>query len=79
MLAIDPLARSSMWEDLQAGRATEIDWLNGEVVGFAQSLGRSAPVNGRLVALVRAAEKGGRRDWNGEDLLAELQRSVRPE
>jgi 2-dehydropantoate 2-reductase len=79
MLAIDPLARSSMWEDLQAGRATEIDWLNGEVVGFAPSLGRSAPVNGRLVALVRAAEKGGRRDWNGEDLLAELQRSVRPE
>jgi 2-dehydropantoate 2-reductase len=72
MLAIDPLARSSMWEDLQAGRATEIDWLNGEVVRLAQSLGRAAPVNGRLVALVLEAEKGGRRDWKGEELLAQL-------
>jgi len=72
MLAIDPLARSSMWEDLQAGRATEIDWLNGEVVKLAASLGRTAPVNGRLVALVLEAEKGGRRDWKGEELLKEL-------
>ncbi len=72
MLAIDPLARSSMWEDLQAGRATEIDWLNGEVVRLAQSLGRDAPVNGRLVALVLEAEKGGRRDWKGPELLKEL-------
>jgi 2-dehydropantoate 2-reductase len=74
MLAIDPLARSSMWEDLQAGRATEIDYLNGEVVKLAASLNRSAPVNGRLVALVLEAEKGGRRDWKGEELLKELQR-----
>ena len=72
MLAIDPLARSSMWEDLQAGRATEIDYLNGEVVRLAQSLGRDAPVNGRLVALVLEAERGGRRDWTGPELLEEL-------
>lgn len=72
MLAIDPLARSSMWEDLQAGRATEIDYLNGEVVRLAQSLNRTAPVNGRLVALILEAEKGGKRDWAGEELLQEL-------
>lgn len=72
MIAIDPLARSSMWEDLQAGRATEIDYLNGEVVKLAGSLGRAAPVNGRLVALVLEAEKGGKRDWKGEELLREL-------
>jgi 2-dehydropantoate 2-reductase len=72
MLAIDPLARSSMWEDLQAGRVTEIDWLNGEVVRLAQKLGRRAPVNARLAALVRAAEQGGRRDWTGPELLQEL-------
>ena len=75
MLAIDPLARSSMWEDLQAGRATEIDYLNGEVVRLAASLNRTAPVNGRLVALVLEAEKGGRRDWTGPELLAELQQA----
>ena len=72
MLAIDPLARSSMWEDLQAGRPTEVDELNGEVVRLAQRLGRAAPVNARLVELVHAAESGGRRRWSGPQLLAEL-------
>ncbi len=71
-LAIDPVARSSMWEDLEAGRTTEIDWINGEVVRLAQSLGRTAPVNARLVALIRAAEAGGPRAWSGDDLLADL-------
>ncbi|HEU5128730.1 MAG TPA: 2-dehydropantoate 2-reductase [Glycomyces sp.] len=72
MLAIDPLARSSMWEDLEAGRATEVDHLNGEIVALARAHGTEAPVNERLVALVRDAEAGGRRDWTGAALLAEL-------
>ncbi|MFZ5722252.1 MAG: 2-dehydropantoate 2-reductase [Pseudomonadota bacterium] len=76
MLAIDPLARSSMWEDLQAGRRTEIDWINGEVLQLARSLGRSAPVNARLIALIRAAEQGGRRDFGGAELLNELRSAV---
>ena len=75
MLAIDPLARSSMWEDLEAGRTTEVDWLNGEIVRLAQQQGRPAPVNARLLALVRAAEAGGPRDWSGAVLLAELMRA----
>lgn len=70
MLAIDPLARSSMWEDLQAQRPTEVDWINGEIVRLAQGLGLAAPVNARLVDLVHAAEQGGRREWSGADLLA---------
>jgi 2-dehydropantoate 2-reductase len=73
MLEIDPLARSSMWEDLQAGRRTEIDWLNGEVVRLAQRLGREAPVSAKMIELVRAAELGGRRQWRGQELLAALQ------
>lgn len=76
MLAIDPLARSSMWEDLEAGRPTEVDYLNGEIVRLAASLGRTAPVNARLVELVHAAEQGGRRDWKGEELLAELRKGL---
>lgn len=72
MLAIDPLARSSMWEDLQAQRATEVDWINGEIVALAGRLGRAAPVNAALVALVHAAEQGGRRRWSGSELLAAL-------
>jgi 2-dehydropantoate 2-reductase len=72
MLAIDPLARTSMWEDLQAGRRTEMDYLNGEVVQLAESLGRTAPVNQRLVELIRQAESGERRAWSGPELLATL-------
>jgi 2-dehydropantoate 2-reductase len=73
VLAVDPLARTSMWEDLEAGRPTEIDYLNGEVVRLARSVGRTAPVNERLVDLIHAAETD-RRSWSGPDLLRELQR-----
>ena len=72
MLAIDPLARSSMQDDLVAGRPTEVDWLNGEIVRLASPRGVSARVNQRLVELIHAAECGGRRDWSGDALLAEL-------
>lgn len=72
MLAIDPLARSSMWEDLEAGRKTEVDYINGEVVQLAEQLNRHAPVNQKLIELIRAAENGGKRDWAASDLLAAL-------
>jgi 2-dehydropantoate 2-reductase len=54
MLRIDPQARSSMADDLALGRATEIDALCGEVVRLAESLGLQAPLNARMVALVKA-------------------------
>lgn len=54
MLRIDPQARSSMADDLALGRATEIDALCGEVVRLAESLGAQAPLNARMVALVKA-------------------------
>ncbi|HVJ61143.1 MAG TPA: 2-dehydropantoate 2-reductase, partial [Tahibacter sp.] len=73
MLAIDPVARSSMWEDLEAGRPTEVDYLNGEVVQLAQRLGRAAPVNTRLLELVHAAERGGERAWSAAALWNTLQ------
>jgi 2-dehydropantoate 2-reductase len=72
MLAIDPLARSSMWEDLEVGRASEVDWLNGELVRLAANIGSQAPVNQQLLTLIRAAERGGRRDWSADELLAQL-------
>lgn len=58
MLKIDPEARSSMWEDLQAGRKTEVHYLNGAITALASSLGIDAPVNRRMTELVTAAEEG---------------------
>jgi 2-dehydropantoate 2-reductase len=55
---IDAKARSSMADDLAAGRKTEVDYLNGELVGLAERLQRDAPVNRAIVALVHRAEAG---------------------
>jgi len=55
---IDAKARSSMADDLAAGRKTEIDYLNGELVRLAERLQRDAPVNRAIVELVRKAEAG---------------------
>ncbi|RRS01777.1 2-dehydropantoate 2-reductase [Glycomyces terrestris] len=74
MLAIDPHARSSTWEDLESGRPTEVDYLNGEIASLAAEHGLAAPVNERLTALVHEAEAGGRRDWSGPELLAAIAR-----
>jgi 2-dehydropantoate 2-reductase len=60
MVEIDPEARSSMAEDLERGRKTEIDHLNGEVVRLADEAGVPAPVNRRLVELIKAAERAGK-------------------
>ena len=68
MQRIDASARSSMADDFAAGRPTEIDYLNGEVVRLAHSLGRRAPVNERIVELVKQAEAGVERDWSAKDL-----------
>ncbi|WP_114954726.1 2-dehydropantoate 2-reductase [Sphingosinicella terrae] len=65
---IDADARSSMADDLAAGRPTEIDYLNGEVVKLARSLGRRAPVNERIVELIRQAEAGVERHWGPREL-----------
>lgn len=65
---IDANARSSMADDFAAGRPTEIDWLNGEVVRLAAKLGRKAPVNDAIVGLVRQAEAGVEKAWGGKEL-----------
>jgi 2-dehydropantoate 2-reductase len=57
MLAIDPQARSSMWDDLQRGRPTEIGELQGTVLSLAEKAGTPAPLLKRVTALVRQAER----------------------
>ena len=55
---IDAKARASMADDLAAGRKTEIDYLNGEIVRLGDRLQRAAPVNRAIVDLVHNAEAG---------------------
>lgn len=53
---IDPQARSSMWDDLQRGRTTEIDYLQGEILNRAIGHGIDVPLTRRVVALVKDTE-----------------------
>lgn len=58
-LRIDPGARSSMWDDLEHRRTTEVDQLQGAIVALALRTGVQAPVNERVRELVKAAERAG--------------------
>ena len=55
---IDARARSSMADDLAAGRNTEVDYIHGELVQLAERRGVAAPVNRKVVELIRRAEGG---------------------
>ncbi|NOJ46486.1 2-dehydropantoate 2-reductase [Bradyrhizobium archetypum] len=56
-MKIDPEARSSMWEDLQHGRRTEVDYLQGVITEIAARRGLKAPLSRRIVDLIRQAER----------------------
>ena len=70
MLRIDTSARSSMWDDLQQGRSTEIDDLCGAVLRLALAHGTSAPCNQAITGLVATHQKGRR--WSGAELRQAL-------
>ena len=59
-MKIDPEARSSMWDDLQRGRATEIDYLQGVITTIADRRGLQVPLSRRILALIRQAEAAGK-------------------
>ena len=65
-----------MADDLVRGRPTEVDYLQGELVRLAARLGRKAPVNARLVQLVKAAE-GGAPPIPAKALYADLRAASR--
>lgn len=79
VLQVDADGTSSMHYDLERGRTTEIDLLQGEIVRMAGRLDKKAPACARMVELVREAEQAGdaRRRWTGKALLAELKTARR--
>jgi 2-dehydropantoate 2-reductase len=49
--------KPSMLQDVEAGRQTEIDFLNGAVAAFGERHGVDAPLNRALTALVKGLER----------------------
>lgn len=49
--------KSSMYQDIERGRKTEIDVINGAIVAEASALGLETPVNKTLTLLVKAIEQ----------------------
>lgn len=71
MLRIDAQARSSMADDLAAGRPTEIDALCGEIVRVARTLNGPARFNARMMQLVQQWPQR-QRPYGGAELLQAL-------
>jgi 2-dehydropantoate 2-reductase len=49
--------KPSMLQDVEAGRETEVDFLNGAIVAFGERYGVDAPLNRALTALVKGVER----------------------
>jgi 2-dehydropantoate 2-reductase len=60
MLRMDASARSSMWDDVQHGRTTEVDDLCGAVVRLADQVRTAAPCNAAICKLIATHTKGQR-------------------
>ncbi|WP_170332639.1 2-dehydropantoate 2-reductase [Ruegeria arenilitoris] len=55
MLTIDPSARTSMAYDLMAGRPTEIDSLQGEIIRLGKQFGVATPICANVRVLIEQA------------------------
>lgn len=71
ILKIDETARSSMLDDLEAGKKSEVEYLQGAIVGLAQQTGQYAPINTIILNEVRKAFRLHQSpQYSGEDMLA---------
>jgi len=51
--------KTSMWQDLERGKQTEVNYINGFVTRKADAIGLDVPVNQMLTTLVHALESAG--------------------
>ena len=50
--------KASMLQDLEHGKATEVDAINGVVSAFGRKVGVPTPMNDKVVDIVHRIEKG---------------------
>lgn len=60
MLTIDPHARTSMSYDLEAGKPTEIEALQGQIMRMGREKSLPTPICAKVAARIHAAEAAGR-------------------
>jgi 2-dehydropantoate 2-reductase len=69
IVKIDAAARSSMLDDLEMGRVSEIDYLQGEIVRLAEKTKQSAPYNAAIYRAVQNTFKVGQSPkMSGKDI-----------
>jgi len=54
---MDPKAKSSMAQDLAKGKATEIDYLSGELISLGKKVNIATPENDRVYQAIKDAER----------------------
>ncbi|MBU2981372.1 2-dehydropantoate 2-reductase [Lentibacter algarum] len=68
MLTVDAQARTSMVADLAAGKMTEVDQLQGEIIRLGALHNVPTPVAAQVSAFVKEAETGGRLPRNASEI-----------
>jgi 2-dehydropantoate 2-reductase len=53
---LSPAGKTSMLQDMEAGRKTEVEIFAGRVTAMGRELGVPTPVNGAVLAIIRAME-----------------------
>jgi len=73
IVKIDASARSSMLDDLEMGRVSEIEYLQGAIVKLAEQTNQRAPYNKKILHLVNQAFLQGESPlYTGSDICSKL-------
>ncbi|MHC4519703.1 MAG: ketopantoate reductase family protein, partial [Planctomycetota bacterium] len=62
---LDPTGKTSMLQDVEAGRETEVDIFCGAVSRLGRKHGIATPLNDAMGRVIRAIEYGYREAWRG--------------
>ena len=55
--SLSPQAKTSMLQDIEAGRKTEVEAFGGKVVALGQEYGIPTPVNSALLSIIQVLEQ----------------------